>query len=85
MKAKTKQKLLAASGVLSGSAVGVFLTWLAYRFGIATLLVLYVIFCAISTLAFLTALIIADCRRNEKRRIHNSQPANWGFDKSYEQ
>jgi hypothetical protein len=84
MKSKTKTKLIAASGVLSGSAVGVFLCWLAYRYNLQTLLVLYVAFCAISTLAAMTMIIIADCR-NENKTIRSSQPANWGFDKSYEQ
>lgn len=74
-----REKIIATIAVIIGATVGTGLGYFIARFSWAHLIVLFLTLIGFMTLAALTVAVVIDTRREDR-----SYPANWGFDKSYE-
>lgn len=77
-----REKIIATIAVILGASLGTFVGWYIARFTWAHLIVLFLALIGFMTLAALTVALVIDTRREEPQR---SYPANWGWDKSFEE
>jgi len=78
-----KNKALIAIGILTGTAIGSLVAMVLIDFSIEIFFMSFFALIGIMTMAVFTIALINDVR-NENRKQQRSRPANWGFDKSYE-
>ena len=76
----TREKTIATIAVILGASLGTFAGWYIARFAWAHLIVLFLALIGFMTLAALTVAVVMDTRREDR-----SYPANWGFDKRFEE
>jgi high-affinity Fe2+/Pb2+ permease len=74
-----REKIIATIAVILGATVGTGLGYFIARFAWAYLIVLFLALIGFMTLAAMTVAVVMDTRREDR-----SYPANWGFDKSFE-
>lgn len=76
-----REKIIAIIAVILGATAGTALGYWIAKFEWSYLIVLFLSLIGFMTLAALTVAVVIDTRREEPER---SYPANWGFDKSFE-
>lgn len=74
-----REKIIATIAVIIGATTGTAIGYWIARFTWAHLIVLFLALIGFMTLAALTLAVVIDTRREDR-----SYPANWGFDKSFE-
>lgn len=75
-----REKIIATIAVILGASLGTFVGWYIASFAWAHLIVLFLALIGFMTLAALTVAVVIDTRREDR-----SYPANWGFDKRFEE
>lgn len=75
-----REKTIAIIAMILGATVGTGLGYFIARFAWAYLIVLFLALIGFMTLAALTVAVVMDTRREDR-----SYPANWGFDKRFEE
>lgn len=73
-----REKTIATIAVILGATVGTGLGYFISKFAWSYLIVIFLSLIGLMTLAALTVAVVIDTREDR------SYPANWGFDKSFE-
>lgn len=78
-----KSKAFFGVAAFTGTAVGSLVAMVLIDFSLEIFFMSFFALIGIMTMAVLTIALINDVR-NENRKQQRSRPANWGFDKSFE-
>jgi len=79
-----KNKGIKITATLAGSAVGAIIAALIVEWSWYMLFIAFFSLLGVMILAVLTIAVIVEDRNKKKKQQRYSQPANWGFDKTFE-
>lgn len=80
-----KEKSIAWAAVLAGAVIGVIIGFLLYQLSITRLAFMFMAGVGILATGVPVYTAICETRNEAKQQAMKSYPANWGFDKSYEE